>query len=87
MIAEENQICSDKDLQCFNTDLKSILTELSEEYQERQEVSMPYRKPFDLPNIYKIIKNIGKIDEMNQQINVIKQIESKFMMKHETHVK
>jgi hypothetical protein len=86
IIAEEDQIRSEKGDKCLNVKLYHIFFSLTKEYKERRTSSISIHLPVDLPSIYEQIEIISKIDEVNEQMHIIKQAQKKYLKQHEKRV-
>jgi hypothetical protein len=86
IIAEESQICSEKDSTCLNSTLRGIFLALKKEYQDRRKTIISVHVPVDLPSLYELIQNISEMDEISEQMDKIKKAQKRYLKQHEKQV-
>jgi hypothetical protein len=86
IIAEEDQIRSEKGAKCLNVTLYNIFIGLKKEYKERRTSSISIHLPVDLPSIYEQIEMISRIDEVNEQMRAIQQAQKIYLKQHEKRI-
>jgi GTP-binding protein EngB required for normal cell division len=86
IIAEEDQIRSEKGAKCLNVTLYNMFIGLKKEYKERRTSSISIHLPVDLPSIYEQIEMISRIDEVNEQMWAIQQAQKIYLKQHEKRI-
>ena len=86
MIAEERQVCLEKDWQRLNMNVHDQLVELKQEYEESWKRSPSNDSSINLSNIYELIKSINEINEIKEQINMIRESQAKYMQETEKQI-
>jgi hypothetical protein len=86
MIDEEKYICSQKGQNTLNLYLYNELKNLRKEYENIWTTSTSNQKSMTLSYVYEHIKNVSQNPTISQQLDVVKQIQEKYMSEQEKHV-
>ena len=86
IIAEENEICSQKEQNCLNMTIYEKLSNLKNDYMTEQEKAISIGIPISVSDMFRIMDDIYEIDDINLQINMIKRTQENYIKQHEKEV-
>ena len=86
IVAEENEICSQKEQNCLNMTIYEKLSNLKNDYMTEQGKAISIGVPISVSDMFQIMDDIYEIDDINAQINVIKRTQENYIKQHEKEV-